>query len=85
MGSGRFAVSRFAMNCCSADSLPYGLLVDTPHAAEYADDEWIEVTGTLTLGAYMDNEVMVLRAESIRRIDAPETPYVYPNYEFGLD
>ena len=85
MAGTRFAVSRFAMNCCSADAMPYGMLVDFPNASRYADDEWVKVTGTMKLGRYQDNEVMTLQATMIERIEAPDTPYVYPNYEFGLE
>jgi len=85
MAGDRFAVSRFAMNCCSADAMPYGMLVDYPNASHYADDEWVKVTGTMKLGRYQDNEVMTLQATKIERIGEPETPYVYPNYEFGLE
>ncbi len=85
MAGSRFAVSRFAMNCCSADAMPYGMLVDFPNASHYADDEWVRVTGTMKLGRYNDNEVMTLQARAIERIEEPDTPYVYPNYDFGLE
>lgn len=84
MGDNRFAVSRFAMNCCSADALPYGLMIEWPKAMNYAQDEWVSVKGKLTTAAYMDNEVIVLKAEKLERIEAPASPYVYPDLDFGL-
>ena len=85
MADSRFAVSRFAMNCCSADAMPYGMIVDFPNASHYDSDEWLKVTGTMKLGHYNDHEVMTLQATAIERIEAPDTPYVYPNFDFGLE
>lgn len=84
MGKERFAVSRFAMNCCSADALPYGLMITWPKAMNYADDEWVSVKGILTTSTYMDNEILTLEAVKLERIKAPESPYVYPDLDFGL-
>ncbi|WP_141500186.1 TIGR03943 family putative permease subunit [Paenibacillus luteus] len=83
MGHERLAVSRFAMNCCSADALPYGLMIIWPKAIDYAEDEWISVRGTLTTSTYMDNEIITLEVVKIERIQAPESPYVYPDLDFG--
>lgn len=84
MGKDRFAVSRFAMNCCSADAMPYGLMIIWPKAMNYVDDEWVSVKGTLTTSSYMDNEIITLEAIKLERIKAPESPYVYPDLDFGL-
>lgn len=83
MGKERFAVSRFAMNCCSADAMPYGLMVSWPKAMDYADDEWVTVTGRLTTSTYMNHVVMTLEAQRLERIKVPESPYVYPDLDFG--
>ncbi|RIX53062.1 TIGR03943 family protein [Paenibacillus nanensis] len=84
MGSGKMAVSRFAMNCCSADALPYGLMTLWPKAGHYAEDEWVTVRGKLTLTQYGENEIIAIEAIKVERIPAPESPYVYPDLEFGL-
>ncbi|WP_169083720.1 TIGR03943 family putative permease subunit [Paenibacillus sp. PL91] len=84
MGKDRFAVSRFAMNCCSADALPYGLMITWPKAMDYVDDEWVSVRGTLTTSTYLDNEIITLEAVKVARINAPASPYVYPDLDFGL-
>ncbi|MHA6483073.1 TIGR03943 family putative permease subunit [Paenibacillus sp. strain BS8-2] len=84
MGANRFAVSRFAMNCCSADAIPYGLMTEWPKASEYNEDEWVTVTGKLGITKYLDNDIMMLEISRIERIDAPESPYVYPDLEFGV-
>lgn len=84
MGGDRMAVSRFAMNCCSADALPYGLMIYWPKASQYAEDEWLSVTGKLTVSEYLGNEIITLEAFRIERIEAPESPYVFPDFSFGL-
>ncbi|MHA7965727.1 TIGR03943 family putative permease subunit [Paenibacillus sp. CAU 1782] len=84
MGSDRLAVSRFAMNCCSADALPYGMMINWPKAKEYHKDEWIKVRGKLTTSHYIGIEIMTLDVTRIERIEAPSSPYVYPDLNFGF-
>ncbi|CAH8243913.1 TIGR03943 family protein [Paenibacillus melissococcoides] len=88
MGQNRFAVVRFALECCAADAFPYGIMTEVPAAARFADDSWVEVTGTLSkLKLDEDTEVMKLEAENggIRLIEAPPDPYVYMNADFYFD
>ncbi|WP_152393371.1 TIGR03943 family putative permease subunit [Paenibacillus guangzhouensis] len=73
-----FVISRMAMQCCSADAAPYGILVRAEKGRNYAEDAWISVTGTIHKTLYGGNEVMVLDAEEIEKIAVPKDPYVYP-------
>jgi putative membrane protein len=82
MNQNQFVVGRFAMDCCSADALPYGVLVDDANAAKYKNDSWIKVHGQIDTTIYDGNEIMVFKPESIESITAPESPYIYPNYDF---
>ncbi|MGG4144603.1 TIGR03943 family protein [Paenibacillus algorifonticola] len=85
MGEQRFAVSRFAMTCCSADAVPYGLMVQVSHADDYKDyaaDDWVSVSGKLMTSMYNGNEILTLKLNTIKRIAAPESPYVYANFDF---
>lgn len=84
MTKDQFALSRFAMNCCSADALPYGLMISYPRAATYNNDVWLKVRGELTEEMFDGNPIIVLKAKQIQAIAAPESPYVYPDYDFGL-
>ncbi|WP_036720455.1 TIGR03943 family putative permease subunit [Paenibacillus harenae] len=84
MGEERFAVSRFAMNCCSADAMPYGLMIQWPKAMDYDSDEWVSVKGKLTTAEYQGYAILVIEAAKLERIQAPDTPYVYPDLDFGL-
>ncbi|QYR20542.1 TIGR03943 family protein [Paenibacillus sp. sptzw28] len=83
MKKSEFAVSRFAMNCCSADSVPYGLMVDYPRAPLYKNDVWLKVRGTVTESTFDGNPIILLKARQIQVIEMPDTPYVYPDYNFG--
>lgn len=82
MDQNQFVVGRFAMDCCSADALPYGVLVEDVNAAKYENDSWIKVRGQINKTVYDGNEIMVFKPESIESIVAPESPYIYPNYDF---
>jgi len=81
MTKNQFVVSRLAMQCCSADAAPYGILVESDQASKLAQDTWVKITGTIGKSLYNDNEIMKLDAVRIETIPAPETPYVYPFFD----
>jgi uncharacterized repeat protein (TIGR03943 family) len=81
MKEDQFVVSRLSMMCCSADSSPYGVLVESAAAKTLKKDSWVKIVGTIGTTKYKDNEIMRLNATSIESIQAPETPYVYPYYD----
>lgn len=84
MNKQQFVIGRFIMNCCSADASPYGMLVHFDHANRYPNDTWIKIRGTLDQTVFNENEILVIQAQKIQKITPPESPYVYPNFDFGL-
>ncbi|MCQ6558772.1 TIGR03943 family putative permease subunit [Paenibacillus mendelii] len=80
----QFAVSRFVMNCCSADAMPYGMMASAPSAAAYSNDSWVTVRGTLTEISYNNQMILQLDVKHMEVIDALDAPYVYPDYNFDL-
>lgn len=82
MTGNQLVVARFAMDCCSADALPYGVLVEYNRAAGYQDDTWLRVNGVIDKTMYNDNEIMMFKPRQLEVIPEPSSPYVYPNYEF---
>ena len=82
MDQNQFVVGRFAMDCCTADALPYGVLVEHNHAGRYENDSWLKIRAAIGKTAYQGNEIMMLKPISIERIDEPTSPYIYPNYDF---
>lgn len=85
MNDQQFAVGRFAMTCCSADAAPYGVFSEFAAANQYKDDEWVTVKGTIGKTVFNEMEIMKIDVTSIKRSEASEEPYVYPNFEFGQD
>jgi uncharacterized repeat protein (TIGR03943 family) len=82
MKPNQFVVARLAMQCCSADASPYGVMVESSMAQSLSKDTWVKITGTIGKTTYNDNEIMKLDAIKIEKIQAPKTPYVYPDYEY---
>ncbi|RJX40517.1 TIGR03943 family protein [Paenibacillus pinisoli] len=80
MASNQFVISRMAMTCCAADSMPYGILVESSRAASYAEDAWMKLTGIIGQTEYDGVEIMRLEALKIEMIEAPNDPYVYPYF-----
>jgi putative membrane protein len=78
----QFVVARFAIQCCSADGMPFGFVSEYPHAQNYAKDSWVKVTGTIGKTTYNENEIVQIRVEKVSKIETPQTPYVYPNYNY---
>ncbi|WP_248928068.1 TIGR03943 family putative permease subunit [Paenibacillus hamazuiensis] len=79
----QFVVGRFAIQCCSADAAPFGVLTDYANAKSFADDTWVKATGTLQKTHFNDMDIMLLKIEKIEKIEAPKTQYTYPNPDFG--
>jgi len=77
----QFIVSRLAMQCCSADSMPYGFVVKSSSKEGLEKDAWVTITGTLGFMSYRGNTIIELDAQSIQAIEAPSDPYVYPYYD----
>ncbi|WP_248925886.1 TIGR03943 family putative permease subunit [Paenibacillus hamazuiensis] len=85
MKPNQFVIARFAMQCCSADAAPFGVLVESPLGKNFSKDEWVKVSGTLATTTRDDMEIIKLNATKIGKIPAPKTPYVYPDPEFPDD
>jgi putative membrane protein len=72
-----FAISRFLVQCCTADATPFGMLVDSGKLKSLPTDTWIEFRGKLQVMQYKGQEIMQIAAESITPIEQPTTPYIY--------
>jgi len=81
MPEDRFIVARLAMQCCSADTLPYGIMAEAAEARAYDKDTWIELVGTIGITRYNDKEILKIDALELTIVEAPETPYVYPYFD----
>lgn len=85
MGRTQFGVSRFAINCCSADASPYGIMATYGRADTLETDEWVTVTGKLGTTSYNGIEIIDIDVSKIVKIAPPDDPYVSPDLDFGLE
>ncbi|MDR9854903.1 TIGR03943 family protein [Paenibacillus sp. VCA1] len=72
-----FAVSRFLVQCCTADATPFGILVDPVRPQNLPVDTWVKVQGKLHVISHEGKEVIQIEASSISPIEQPDTPYIY--------
>ena len=71
---GTFELTRFYVSCCAADAIPYSVAVDPgAEAADLADDEWVEVSGTLE----RRDDRFVVVVDRLERVPEPKEPYLY--------
>ncbi|RAV05423.1 TIGR03943 family putative permease subunit [Paenibacillus sp. YN15] len=82
MTEDQFVVSRFAVQCCSADAAPFGFMVEGSLGKNLKKDTWVNVSGTLGTTMYGGNEILKIDATRIQRIEAPATPYVFPDMDY---
>lgn len=92
----QLVVARFSMTCCTADSQVFGMLVEGEETRQFDRDQWVQVRGVLESTTYVYKEesgddeepyeiefiLPVLNIKEIYEVDAPDTPYVYPNFNF---
>lgn len=75
--AGGFLLTRIAITCCAADARP--LRIAVPDASlGLSADTWVAVTGTyggFDPTARTDEQLPVIRAESVVRVRAPAEPY----------
>ncbi|MFD1776351.1 TIGR03943 family putative permease subunit [Paenibacillus rhizophilus] len=74
---GRFVVSRFLVQCCTADATPLGILVNAERQKSLPADTWIKIRGKLQVVVYKGKETLQIDAESVTPLNQPSTPYVY--------
>lgn len=85
MKAEQFVLARFAIQCCSADGSPMGVMIEDRKANELATDSWIRATGTIDKTIFNGMQIIQLKLESYKVIPEPETRYVYINYDFGFE
>jgi len=75
-------VSRLMINCCAADASIVGFHVRVANSDDFVQNEWVQATG-IAEAVRMDiggtfYELPVIKGGAVCRIDAFETPYIYP-------
>lgn len=74
----QFMVARFAVSCCVADASAFALPVIWPDAPELPEGQWVRVQGAFEAGLFREENVPILRPQSVELVAQPEHPYLYP-------
>lgn len=79
----QFHVSRMNITCCVADAMLVGMVVETPSAGEFNNNDWVRVKGKTKFQMFKkpfedkEERILVIEPTSIERMDPLESPYVY--------
>jgi TIGR03943 family protein len=72
-----FELSRFVISCCAVDSTPISILVKTPDAERYRDNQWLQVRGQIKRELSGGKAVYVLTNSTITPTTEPANPYEF--------
>lgn len=75
---GQFFVGRFVITCCVADAVALGVVVDSPDAAKFPDNSWVEVQGSIYTADVGGQKLPGITATSLRPMPSPNQPYLFP-------
>lgn len=81
MLSDEFFLTRFLMVCCAADMQLAGILSSHPDSGQYDHDTWVEIEGQVKTEEHKGRTVPKIEGITIREIQRPEIPYVYPSFD----
>ncbi|MGC6768467.1 TIGR03943 family putative permease subunit [Enterococcus sp. LJL51] len=75
-------VFRFGIIHCVADAGVFGLLTRLPENQVLANNDWVEIKGTLSTEYYhpFQRTLPIVNAVSVKQISAPENQYVYRSF-----
>lgn len=82
LSDNQLVVGRIAVQCCTADATPYGVLTEFAEASQFEDDVWVKLRGTLAQTEYNGNTIIKIDVTESEVIEAPGNPYIYPNFDF---
>lgn len=72
-----FELSRFVISCCAVDSTPISILVKSPDAERYRDNQWLQVRGQIKRELSGGKAVYVLTNPTITPTTEPANPYEF--------
>jgi uncharacterized repeat protein (TIGR03943 family) len=74
----QFLAGRFTVNCCVADAMAIGVIVQWPDSKGLADNGWVRVRGSVQAAEIDGRSIPLIVAESVEPVSPPEQPYLYP-------
>ncbi len=63
--------------CCTADAMPFGVIVQSQNPPSFDKDTWVTIEGTLHATQKDNAPVLEIRSDKITTVKQPESPYVY--------
>jgi len=72
-----FELSRFVISCCAVDSTPISILVKTPDAERYHNNQWLRLSGQVKRELSGGKAVYVLTNPTITPTTEPANPYEF--------
>lgn len=72
--AGEVLLTRYVVTCCVADATITQVRVVNVTPGEFADEEWVEVTGTI----YPIGREVIVDATDIVKVPRPDRPYLTP-------
>ena len=62
------------------DSQAYvvGFLSEYNKISEFPDSTWLEITGTITKGKYHNQDIPIIKINTLKTIEKPNNEYVFP-------
>lgn len=74
----QLSLVRYVIMCCTSDTLPYGVLCETPDAKKYPDGTWLSIEGIIQMSTYEDKKVATIKITGAKQIKEPKNPYIFP-------
>jgi putative membrane protein len=81
MEENQAVIARFSMNCCSADAIVYGTIVEGDGVSKLETDTWYTVNGIIDETEYNNIRLPLVKVQSLEKIEPLKDPYVYPSAE----
>ncbi|MDQ1002062.1 putative membrane protein [Neobacillus niacini] len=78
LSQNQLLLSRFLITHCVADASIIGFLTEFTEAPSLDNDTWIEAEGVLDVTTYNGTELPLIKITNWKKINEPETPYLYP-------
>lgn len=78
LAKNQISLVRYVVMCCTADSLPYGVMCEGANVENYPDGTWLSIEGVIQMSKYEDKNVPAVKITSLQPIKEPKEPYVYP-------
>lgn len=72
-----FELSRFVISCCAVDSTPINILVKSPDAERYRNNQWLRLNGQIKRELSGGKAVYVLTNPTITLTTEPTNPYEF--------